>query len=184
MKHNFETTTGVTVSAFLMLLVSAIPVKAYAYVGDVPNGGFSEKQITCSNGNFKGEAVVRMHRRNVTVGSLSQQRWTAEILRYKITRFNGQSGGNKANVNLRLETWNWKSGNHRDHAWAKSPDAMRQDGQWHNLSMYREGANGDTTSYPPEMSQAEITVQFVFDKSGSDPNCETKTGRYHGEPRG
>jgi hypothetical protein len=80
------------------------------------------------------------------------------IDQYKITRKNGQSGGNKANVNM---TYANTAGSGSKEI--KSPDSMKQDGQWHNY----------VVSYHAPWAATQVRVGFVFDKSGNDPKCES-----------
>ncbi|MGK9148432.1 hypothetical protein KXS11_12470 [Plantibacter flavus] len=111
------------------------------------------RTISCSTGNFNGQAKVVLDSRPEGV-------WVT-VKEYKITRQNGQSGGNKANVNVAVRSGAYETG------WFKSADSMIQDGRWHSggptagLSNY----NGVEVGY----------VQFIFDKSGSDPRCTAST---------
>lgn len=102
-----------------------------------------------SNSNFRGNVIG--HTVTSPQGSYFQ------VEKYKITRFNGQSGGNKANLNIYM-------GHPSDLSFAAfSPDSLRQDGQWHNLNL-RVNFPGNATA---------VKFKFIFDKSGSDPSCES-----------
>ena len=97
---------------------------------------------------FRGEATVQM---DYDPGA---DRMRAEVLQYRITPIIGSSGGDSANVNVD------QGGN-----WARSADAMKQDGRWHPLNIAVTG-DGDWGR-----------VQFIFDQSGvKDPRC---TASYH-----
>lgn len=114
--------------------------------------------LTCKSGNFIGvvEGVVGRH---FYAGKYVHTK------RYKITRYNGQSGGNKANVNLSAgRSPNWSAHGTTSY----SPDRMIQDGKWHDLHLVRQNlAVGD--------AQVEVDYQFIFDKSGTDPRCWTRS---------
>ncbi|WP_434561547.1 hypothetical protein [Pseudomonas sp. Z4-20] len=105
--------------------------------------------LTVNKGNFRGELTFQYS----FVGGY----FDFKTLQYRITRFNGQSGGNKANINLHL--WNepsdWRS---------NSPDAMWQDGKWHN---YEREAN------LREWGWITVWAEFIFDKGGGDPSGPT-----------
>ncbi|MEB0046403.1 MULTISPECIES: hypothetical protein [unclassified Pseudomonas] len=78
-------------------------------------------------------------------------------LQYKITKGAGQSGGNKANVYFFFES--------ADSWGSDSPDAMWQDGEWHNYS--RIG------SVPVKADKkVRLYIRFIFDSPGSDPKVE------------
>lgn len=111
--------------------------------------------LTCRVGNFIG--VVEG-----TAGVIYNVKWV-DTKRYKITRINGQKGGNKANVNLNAG----KAPSFRRGNMANSPDRMIQDGNWHDLSTYRVLSAERST-------KVETSYEFVFDKSGRDPSCWTE----------
>lgn len=125
---------------------------------------------TCSTGNFTGEADLTA----TFTPTGNSGTWTTTVDRYRITRSNGQAGGNKANVDLSF--WvNWGTGQTAEYKEAKSADAMIQDGAWHGL-----GTSGTLTNLPLQSSRTEqlfdqmnahVVVQFTFDKSGIDPSC-------------
>lgn len=118
--------------------------------------------LSCKSGNFTGvvEGVVGNH---FQVGKY------VHTTRYKITRSNGQGGGNKANINLSAGKAPHYVG---DGGVAKSPDSMKQDGNWHNLNLVRSNMGlGSST-------KGEAYYEFVFDKSGSDPRCSTSSIYY------
>ncbi|WP_066514309.1 hypothetical protein [Curtobacterium ammoniigenes] len=106
---------------------------------------YVDRTVSCSAGNFTGTAELR-----VSSPASDGSTTTGSVLRYRIQKHNGQQGGNKANINL------FVGGNS-----AKSPDRMIQDGNWHTLDLWTAGNS----------SRGEI--QFIFDKSGSDPRCST-----------
>lgn len=145
----------------LAITFSALPAIASAN-GSVPSIGagnsigFQTKPeakftVSCGAGNFIGYAE----------GVLGATRYSeyVRIDRYRIVKLNGQQGGNKANVNL---TSIGKDGSKGEE---KSADRMNQDGQWHNLK------TGTSHIYPGLQS---AHVEFIFDKSGSDPRCKTQ----------
>ncbi|WP_415773513.1 hypothetical protein [Pseudomonas sp. LB3P38] len=104
--------------------------------------------IAASVDNFKGEVTYSYWWDN------DGGRFNLHTSQYRITKFNGQSGGNKANLNLFLmsgELW----GN-------ASPDAMWQDGDWHS---YVRG--GSVLALPT----VYVIAEFIFDKSGNDPSA-------------
>lgn len=109
--------------------------------------------LRCTKGNFTGELEV----------SWGGRPFVMRAHRYRITKRNGQQGGNKANINMFTRT-NQHSGN-----WevARSPDKMVQNGQWYNLDL-------QVTDYRAA-SYYFSEVEFVFDKSGTDPKCKTGT---------
>lgn len=112
--------------------------------------------LTCRVGNFIG--VVEG-----TAGDHFQIGKWVQTKRYKITRINGQSGGNKANVNLNAG----KAPSFRRGNMANSPDRMIQDGNWHDLSLSR-------MLFAERNAKVETSYEFVFDRSGRDPRCWTE----------
>ena len=79
---------------------------------------------------------------------------------YKITKLNGQSGGNKANLKMghsKVPMLGWENQ-------IKSNDDLKQDGQWHQLSKI-------LAKYFNGRDNIEVGFEFVFDKSGADPSC-------------
>jgi hypothetical protein len=100
----------------------------------------STRVVSCSAGNFTGYAEVATTASNGTI--------SATLKQYRIQKHAGQSGGNKANVNLTVGQFT-----------VKSADRMMQDGAWHWL-----GLNASAHDYVGG-------VQFIFDKSGADPRC-------------
>lgn len=101
--------------------------------------------LEASYGNFKGELTVTVSRTNgVTV---------LETVQYRITKSNNQPGGNKANIDgLAFGPGNL--------VFIKSPDAMWQDGQWHNWS--------NSWSFPG-IGRLMLSLTFTFDTAGKDP---------------
>lgn len=139
----------------LLLSLAALPMMGNAADSETAgsvNATSTPFSVSCSNGNFTGEAkgVYYNYGSNKSV----------YLQEYRITRQNNQSGGNKANVNLVVANF-LGSGSKEE----KSPDSMKQDGQWHSQSL--------AIMYAP-WSSAQIRVEFIFDRSGSDPRC---TGR-------
>ena len=114
--------------------------------------------LSCKSGNFTGivEGVVGNH--------YQAGKWV-HTTRYKITRSNGQKGGNKANINL----YAGKAPHFVGDGGSKSPDSMKQDGNWHNITLQR-GNMGLGASL-----KGEAYFQFVFDKSLADPDCYTSS---------
>jgi hypothetical protein len=106
--------------------------------------------VSCSNGNFLGEARVHL-----SVNGLSG----AYVTDYKITKNNNQKGGNKANIKFYVLS---ESGPIT--ATKSSPDNLKQDGQWHSFSLREMGVvSANPNPY--------MLVEFVFDKPGKDPKC-------------
>ena len=108
------------------------------------NSSTKDLKFSCTAGNFKGEVwgyVSQVPNSPTKVFHLSE---------YRITKYNGQSGGNKANINVSTVGYS-----------KNSPDSMIQDGTWRHL-----GYIGNVRNY-----NGALNVQFVFDKSGSDPRC-------------
>jgi hypothetical protein len=117
-----------------------------------PDAGRAEAAwISCTSGNFEGRARVTIEH-----GSLSS---TARVDQYQIFRRNGQGGGNKANVDLRIQNSAATS------PWSFSPDSMKQDGGIYPVSLF---------AAVPKAGAATASVEFVFDKSGSDPRCTAR----------
>jgi hypothetical protein len=112
--------------------------------------------VSCASGNFKGEAEITSDSNESTGG------FEVKVNKYKITKSEGQSGGNKANVNLKA-TYGWNESVKKLED--KSSDSMQQDGKWHNLSLEVGGVR------IPHWNMLRSEVEFVFDKSGSDPRC-------------
>lgn len=145
-----------------------------------PAGTFT---ASCTTGNFKGEAQFTPKFNGGSSWTGSGNTWTATVDHYRIQRFNGQQGGNKANVKMRIAQ-NRTNAASKIYApamgWKSSPDSMMQDGQWHFLDM----------SLSQEVSlnvtnELVVDIAFVFDKSGGDPSCSTsKTVRVEKEMYG
>ncbi|MHC8305637.1 hypothetical protein [Pseudomonas sp. PB3P13] len=79
-----------------------------------------------------------------------------QVEKYKIERFEGQSGGNKANLSI------WMGSNGDFSFFNESGDNLMQDSQWHDLNL--------RVNYPGAGTQ--VKFKFTFDKSWSDPTCE------------
>lgn len=106
--------------------------------------------LTVNKDNFRGEVTLSYWWDN------DGQRFNFRTSQYRITRLNGQDGGNKANLNLFvIGAGFW------EHA---SPDAMWQDGVWHS---YERGG----WIWSPGF--ALILATFIFDKKGEDPSGST-----------
>ena len=103
--------------------------------------------LTVYKDNFKGELTFDYW--------FDDRNFNFETVQYRITRLNGQSGGNKANINLYLynEPSQWRH---------NSPDSMWQDGQWHNYPNARASLR--------DWGWITVVVRFIFDKSGDDPS--------------
>ncbi|MCW8274566.1 hypothetical protein IMF27_01710 [Pseudomonas sp. PCH199] len=105
--------------------------------------------LIATNGNFKGELKV--------------EHWWGQGLfycyskEYRITRSNGQSGGNKANLDF-----NFGSFPNGQSFETRSGDDLHQTGIW--LPYQKGGWIGS-----PVGDRVMIFVKFIFDKSGSDP---------------
>ncbi|MGK9146149.1 hypothetical protein KXS11_00790 [Plantibacter flavus] len=128
------------------------------------------RTVSCTQGNFRGEAQIRPTFTGTNSWSGSGNTWHARVESYRITRLNGQSGGNKANADV--ATHQVSNGTPKYSALKYSPDNLRQDGQWHSLS-------SQSYTLPIVMldtSYLEASVRFVFDKSGSDPQCTARVG--------
>jgi len=141
------TSLCLSLSLACLPLTSNAALPAQSDSAKMPSYPFS---LSCSKDNFTGE--VRGHYYNYGSNGRS-----VYVDQYKITKRNGQSGGNKANVNTTIADAN--GGGSKSF---KSPDSMKQDGQWHDL--------GDFWHSP--WTATQVRVEFVFDKSGKDPRCE------------
>jgi len=106
---------------------------------------------SCSAGNFTGEYMGYYY----DYGSLK----SVYLTHYKITKRNNQSGGNKANVNSTFANFAGSGSKV-----FKSPDSMKQDGNWHKLDVH----------YNAPWAATQVRVEFIFDKSGSDPRCDAR----------
>ena len=106
--------------------------------------------VSCSNGNFHGEASVELFR-NYLAG--------AYVTDYKITKSNNQKGGNKANINFWVMSETGPAT-----ASMSSPDNLKQDGQRHSFTRNEMGSVSDN-------QDPYMIVEFVFDKPGKDPKC-------------
>ncbi|HEX5753727.1 MAG TPA: hypothetical protein VFZ09_46490 [Archangium sp.] len=170
-KQKRSSSMAVMSVGLLTALFGAGPAQAEAPVTPLATTSVKLAQ-SCTVGNFKGEMEVT----TTFTPRGSGGDWTTTVNRYRITRLNGQSGGNKANVDLSFYVNRVGLGPlvRKD---AYSPDAMIQDGQWHDLGL--SGTIQDVpllysrsaTSYDP--LQSSVFVKFTFDKSGGDPSCMT-----------
>ncbi|MHC8286713.1 hypothetical protein ACYZUD_07730 [Pseudomonas sp. XS1P51] len=136
----------------LSLSLACFPLMGNAATSSAANTAKAASQpfsVSCTSGNFKGEATGHYY----NYGSSK----SIYLKYYRITKSNDQQGGNKANVNL--GAFNASGSGSKQ---VKSPDSMKQDGQWHSQDL--------SITYAP-WSSTQIQVEFVFDKSGSDPKC-------------
>ena len=91
------------------------------------------------------------------------QEWTVTLHQYRITKSNGQKGGNKANLDLSIV----EAGNNS--AETKSPDSMKQDGQLNFTDV--SATVRATQGVAPSVLLRAI---FTFDKAGPDPWCDLR----------
>jgi hypothetical protein len=105
-------------------------------------------RISCSSQDFVGEV-----RGTYFDYGTSKSVYLKE---YRITKAGG-SNRHQANVNMTVA--NFAGSGSKKH---NSPDRMRQDGQWHNQTLSVMAA---------PWRQAQIRVEIIFDKSGSDTKC-------------
>lgn len=138
-----------------LLSLACLPLTSNA----APNDGSTSSSVStkaviewyCSpSNNYKFRGHIVGH--TVVSSGLSY----FQVERYKITRIDGQGGGNRANLNIYM-------GNRPNFDFtAQSPDNLKQDSQWHNLNL--------RVNYPS--SANAIKFKFIFDTSGTDPSCE------------
>ncbi|TWX35598.1 hypothetical protein ES689_13550 [Frigoribacterium sp. ACAM 257] len=160
-------------------LLGSLAIAPAPAVASAPEGGISAEvdaaptsttfSLACTNGNFRGEAQVTASLEY----SGGQANWTTTVDRYRITRSNGQSRGDKANIDLEFVV---KAGvlSNLKTASANSSDAMRQDGSWHDLGLGKTMSNAPLQHpYPSEPLSAMVDVRFTFDKSNGDPSCRS-----------
>ncbi|UPG86186.1 hypothetical protein L2Y94_02135 [Luteibacter aegosomatis] len=94
---------------------------------------------------------------------------SAKVLQYKIEK-GDWAGGNKANVNLRVKTFD-ESGKERSST-VHSDDSMRQDGEWHSPTPELRIEHRYSVGTP--LKRKIVQVEFVFDLSNSaDKECLT-----------
>lgn len=129
--------------------------------GSSVNAGRSGVIATCSNGNFRGEAEISTR---YTTDYYQGSHAEAVVTKYKITKSNGQQGGNHANVNLRLRSY---SPGNTTGVWGYSSDNLLQNSTWQKLGVWE-----DVDAFKGQ--PVETSVEFVFDKTGSDPKCTAK----------
>lgn len=107
--------------------------------------------LQANTGNFRGEVTYSYW------WSQSGGIFYCYTSQYRITKFNNQEGGNKANLHFSFDSGQW---------WGNdSPDALWQDGAWHSYS--RGGWIGVRNR------QARVYARFDFDKSGNDPSADS-----------
>ncbi|MGK9146148.1 hypothetical protein KXS11_00785 [Plantibacter flavus] len=126
--------------------------------------------VQCTSGNFRGEARVRTVFNGADSWHPSANSWTVAVESYRISRLNGQSGGNKANLNMRSVTHT--DGGSSTSQWDVSPDNLRQTSTWTPL----ESVAVTTRVALANTRWLDAELQFIFDKSGSDPRCTVKLG--------
>lgn len=146
-------------SAIFSTNALAVPISGGFFSGNLvvkPIGSTSKTTTytgyaTCGVGKFKGEAEYR---------KVVHPTYTSfTVTKYKITRLNGQKGGNKANVNV---FGYWRTNGKINSDAKRSADRMKQDGNWHSQTLNVATMNHSNQSYE---------IQFIFDKSGPDPRC-------------
>ncbi|WP_141232424.1 hypothetical protein [Pseudomonas fragi] len=109
--------------------------------------------LSCSVSGFTGTAYVTA----VKNGNLL----TFATKGYKISSPASSKSRSKANLNIRA----WGSTSNTTSAWANSQDNLKQDNTYRSLSLSKSII---------ETRLASGEVQFIFDRSGSDPRCTTK----------
>lgn len=148
MRKSLVLTTALLASGSVL----AAPLAAWSSPQPRETGG---RTVKCEVANFRGEAEVSWEIRG--------DHLSTSVDSYRITRLNGQSGGNKANLNHRITGKDYSGWAFED-SWASSSDSMQQDGLWHTLGQTR---NRDVSDDPTLFAQ----VEFVFDRTGPDPKC-------------
>lgn len=118
-----------------------------------PYPGYSESIFnhSCSNGKFIGYVQGAL-------GFKGDRMQYVRLHKYRIVDNHNTNSRNKANINLK--TTRMSDGGIDT---AKSPDSMKQDGQWHALNL---------GTWPGTFASSEI--EFIFDKKGSDPKCKVR----------
>mgnify|MGYP001041812262 CR=1 FL=1 len=139
------TSLCLSLSLACLPLTSNAALPAQSDSAKMPSYPFS---LSCSKDGFRGEA--RGHYYNY-----GQNGRSVYVDQYRI--LNADPDRNKANVNTTIA--NASGGGSKSF---KSPDSMKQDGQWHDL--------GDFWHSPWPATQ--VRVEFVFDKKGGDPRCD------------
>ena len=130
--------------------------------------------VTCTTQDSMGTTDVYTGTADIEV-TMSDTTFTVKVLRYRMTDPE-ENTGNKSNINLEAHTRPF--GSSRSFEWSKvwskagSPDAMIQDGLWHDLALSTSVARGTRTT-----DSYGGSVQFVFDEDMSrsgpthDPRC-------------
>lgn len=131
-------------------LLACLSIVAIPLLASTAQASTRNIHLSCENGNFEGEVILTY----ASIGYL-----TANT--YKIKKSNGQQGGNKANINIKILdlTSGYK------HAEFKSPDRMLQNNTWQSLDM-----QGPVLRDRPLV----VVAEFIFDKTGGDPKCEAR----------
>lgn len=82
-------------------------------------------------------------------------------------RISHSGSGSKANVNIGMRLWNNAAGTGASTVTGNvnSPDAMKQDGVWHDLGLKIDKDVGF------DVKRAGLSTQFIFDISGADSSC-------------
>lgn len=125
----------------------------FVKISDLKEGRSFPKTIVASNGNWKGELDCTL--------TPTGEKLVWESVRYRITRSNGQSGGNKCNINCSLVSAPSYAGDT-----IHSPDSMWSDGVWHNWYVKLV-----ITPHPFDTVVASGAT-FIFDQAGNDPRAE------------
>ena len=131
-------------------LLACLSIVAVPLLASTAQANTRDIHLSCSNGNFSGEVYVNY----ADIGFLSANT-------YKIEKSNGQQGGNKANINIKV--LDLYSG--YQYVVFKSPDSLLQNNTWQSLDM-----KGPV----PRGRPVQIQAEFIFDKSGADPKCESR----------
>lgn len=131
-------------------LLACLSIVAIPLLASTAQANTRDINLYCSNGNFEGEAVVNY----ANIGYLSGKS-------YKIEKSNNQQGGNKANINLKVLDANTG----HQYLELKSPDNRLQNNTWQSLDL--EGP-------VPKDRPLVLVAQFIFDKTGADPKCESR----------
>lgn len=114
----------------------------------------------CSNGNFLGQVAYNK--------IVTNDATFFKVYNYKITRKNGQKGGNKANINISASAI-MNNGSRAGKTY-RSPDNRKQDNQWRSMD-----AQFAIAGRPQNIRSFTLDVEFVFDKKGKDPKCKINT---------
>ena len=117
------------------------------------SNGKAQWSIPCAANGYTGDMEVSA-RFLPTDGHYT---FHVDTIAYKISPNNGR---NKGNINFRVGKYDSNGTGYL--AWYKSPDAMIQDAQWHNLYVSRNTA----TDW-----QGLIEIEYIFDDPFHDTKC-------------